>query len=169
MKERLKKIREDLGKTQKEMSALLSLGEVTWQNYERGVSKPKMALLEKLSQMGYSIRWIMFGDGTMHKDQVAESTEYSDFSDGRAMTSGDGVNVERIFRGILDEFQEIYSKQLSRLPKNFVEIRAFRKTMEIARLADNELTAFELINKAIKNEIVIARDTPPNVRFNELI
>ena len=51
MEEKLKQIRLSLKKTQKEMSALLGLGEITWQNYERGISKPKLETLDTTSSM----------------------------------------------------------------------------------------------------------------------
>ena len=167
MKNRLKQIRDNLGKTQKEMSTLLGLGEITWQNYERGVTSPKADILKKLDDMGYSMSWIMLGVGSMLKDSVAEDTEYADFSGG--MSGVSGVNSEKVFRALLEEFNSIYAKQLSKLPKNFVEITAFRKTMEVIKMANNPVSAFDIMQKIVKHEMEMSKVIPANERFKEII
>ena len=147
MEERLKKIRENLGKTQKEMSSLLGLGEITWQNYERGISKPKLAVLEKLSSMGYDISWITTGIGNMMSAQVFENSQPI-FSN-----NANNIDKSKIFNLILNELENIYSEQnLSSKPKNFLSIRAFEMTMNISNLADDNTTALNMAKLMLIDE-----------------
>ena len=147
MEERLKKIRENLGKTQKEMSSLLGLGEITWQNYERGISKPKLAVLEKLSSMGYDISWITTGVGNMMSAQVFENSQPI-FSN-----NANNIDKSKIFNLILNELENIYSEQnLSSKPKNFLSIRAFEMTMNISNLADDNTTALNMAKLMLIDE-----------------
>ena len=166
MKERLKKIREELKKTQKEMSALLGVGDATWQNLERGISNPRSDILKKLDDMGFSMSWIMLGVGNMYKDEVAEEAEYGNFS--RSLNGTSEVNPEKVFRGFLEEFQRIYDKQISKLPKNFVEIIAFKHTMEVVRMADDLVMAMNLMQKIADSEAMKAKNTHPNERYDEI-
>ena len=105
MEERLKQIREDLGKTQKEMSAFLGLGEITWQNYERGISKPKLTVLEKLSSIWYNISWITTGIGSMNSLQVCENIQ-SNFQNTA------DIDKTKIFNLLLNELENIYSEEI---------------------------------------------------------
>ncbi len=147
MEERLKKIRENLGKTQKEMSSLLGLGEITWQNYERGISKPKLAVLEKLSSMGYDISWITTGVGNMMSAQVFENSQPI-FSN-----NANNIDKSKIFNLILNELENIYSEQdLLSKPKNFLSIRAFEMTMNISNLADDNTTALNMAKLMLIDE-----------------
>ena len=51
----LKRIRQEMGKTQKELASELGLPQQTWANYETGRSEPAMEIIFKLSEMGYTI------------------------------------------------------------------------------------------------------------------
>jgi len=66
MKVRLKQIREELRKTQKEMAALVGGHESTWQKYERGDSLPGSEVLQSLANLGFNINWILTGEGEMY-------------------------------------------------------------------------------------------------------
>lgn len=146
MEERLKKIREDLGKTQKEMSAFLGLGEITWQNYERGISKPKLVVLEKLSSIGYNISWITTGIGSMNSSQVFEKTQ-SNFQ------SNTDIDKSKIFNLLLNELENIYPKDiLKNKPHNFLSLRAFDMAMNICNLADDNMTAVNMVKLMIIEE-----------------
>lgn len=70
--ERLRLIRVELGHTQKSMSDVLGLGIRTWQTYELGNSLPKAETLNQLSELGYSIDWVLTGRGAMHPRGMAE-------------------------------------------------------------------------------------------------
>lgn len=146
MKERLKKIREDLGKTQKEMSAFLGLGEITWQNYERGISKPKLAVLEKLTSIGYNISWITTGIGNMNSAQVFENNENN-------FTYGSNVDKSKLFNLVLNELENIYTEEILKTKQhNFLSLRAFDITMNISNLADDNITAVNMVKLMICEE-----------------
>ncbi len=146
MEERLKQIREDLGKTQKEMSAFLGLGEITWQNYERGISKPKLAVLEKLSSIGYDISWITTGIGSMNSLQVCENIQ-SNFQNTA------DIDKTKIFNLLLNELENIYSEEiLKNKPHNFLSLRAFDMAMNICNLADDNTTAVNMVKLMIIEE-----------------
>jgi len=147
MKERLKKIREDLGKTQKEMSKFLGLGEITWQNYERGISKPKLAVMERLAVLGYNIAWVATGDGDMHIPGVRESSTTPNFGKDIA------VDKVKIFNLLLNELEKIYSeKNLKNKPHNFLSTHAFELTMNIINLADSNTMALDMIQLVLNDE-----------------
>ena len=146
MEERLKKIRENLKKTQKEMSAFLGLGEITWQNYERGVSKPKLTVMEKLASLGYNISWITTGNGNMFTSDVKESHE-SKFE------LNNNVDKLKIFNLLLNELENIYSKEyLKSKPHGFISNRAFEMTMNIINLADSDATAVSMVKLMLLEE-----------------
>ncbi len=146
MEERLKKIRENLKKTQKEMSAFLGLGEITWQNYERGISKPKLATMEKLALLGYNIAWVTTGNGDMFVSDVKETSK-SEFE------VNNSVDKSKIFSLLLNELEKIYSEsELKTKPHNFISKRAFDMTMNITNLADSDSTAVNMVKLMLIEE-----------------
>ena len=137
MEERLKKIRENLKKTQKEMSAFLGLGEITWQNYERGISKPKL---------GYNIAWVTTGNGSMFVSDVHENTQAN-------FETGASIDRAKIFNLLLNELENIYPEdELKSKPKNFISMHAFEMTMNIANLADSDATAINMVKLMLIEE-----------------
>ena len=56
------------------MSDVLGLGIRTWQTYELGNSLPKAETLNQLSEMGYSIDWLLTGQGPMRVGGMAENS-----------------------------------------------------------------------------------------------
>ncbi len=147
MRNRLKQIRENLGKTQKEMSELLGLGIITWQNYERGITKPKIETLEKLSSMGYNFDWITSGRGDMFNSQVEEKIESAFILQNNVL---DRVGI---FNMLLNELQNIYTeKDLQDKPKNYLSLKAFNMTMNICNLADDNTTAINMVKLEILEE-----------------
>lgn len=146
MEKRLKKIRENLKKTQKEMSAFLGLGEITWQNYERGISKPKIATMEKLASLGYNISWITTGNGAMFTSDVKETSK-SNFE------SNNDIDKLKIFNLLLNELENIYSEEdLKSKPHGFISTRAFEMTINITNLADSNATALNMIKLMLLEE-----------------
>lgn len=63
--ERLKAIRDELGKTQKEMAVLTGISYRTWQNYEDGVNSPGWDACEALVKLGFNANWLLTGEGEM--------------------------------------------------------------------------------------------------------
>ncbi|MGE4545795.1 MAG: helix-turn-helix domain-containing protein [Pedobacter sp.] len=63
--ERLKKVREETGLSQKNMAKSLSIATRTWQIYEEGGSVPGGNVLEGLGRLGFNINWVLLEDGEM--------------------------------------------------------------------------------------------------------
>jgi len=63
--ERVKKIRETLGKTQKDMAISIQISYRTWQNYEDGVNSPNWDVCETLVKLGFNANWLLTGEGDM--------------------------------------------------------------------------------------------------------
>lgn len=68
--ERLKKIRESLGYTQKEMAKALDTNPQTWQVYESGKSVPGGNVLEALARMGFNVNWLLTEEGEMRGNLI---------------------------------------------------------------------------------------------------
>lgn len=72
--ERLKKTREFLQLSQKEMGKKASVSLQMWQAYEAGKSVPGGKVLEALSLIGFNVNWLLTGEGEMHlRSEVASS------------------------------------------------------------------------------------------------
>ena len=63
--ERVKMIREDLVKTQKDMAEMVGVGLRTWQQYEEGVHDPSWKVVSQLAGLGYNTNWLATGNGLM--------------------------------------------------------------------------------------------------------
>ena len=68
MGDRLRAIRSDLGGSQKDMAKRFGLGETTWQTLELQGRAPKGEVLAQLVEMGFSVDWLLTGDGQMRRD-----------------------------------------------------------------------------------------------------
>jgi transcriptional regulator with XRE-family HTH domain len=98
--DRLKSIRVELGHTQKTMSDALGLGIRTWQTYELGNSLPKAETLNQLSELGYSIDWLLTGLGPMRIGGTAEDSAAYDHQ------SIDGELMGRVTEAILKLYRD---------------------------------------------------------------
>ena len=70
--DRLKKIRESMAKSQREMSIVIGGSKATWQVYEDGTSVPGGKALEALARQGFNVNWILTGEGTMRREAANE-------------------------------------------------------------------------------------------------
>lgn len=70
--DRLKSIRDLLGKTQKEMASLIGISYRTWQNYEDGVNSPGWDACGALVKLGFNANWLLTGSGDMKCKSIAE-------------------------------------------------------------------------------------------------
>lgn len=68
MFERLKKVREKLGKSQKEMAATVGISYPAWQRYELGKNIPGATVIEELVKIGFNANWLLTGEGPMETD-----------------------------------------------------------------------------------------------------
>ena len=62
--DRLKEMRRELGKNQKEMAEALGLGYRTLQSYEGGKNLPGGSILLEISVLGYDLNWLITGKGS---------------------------------------------------------------------------------------------------------
>jgi transcriptional regulator with XRE-family HTH domain len=140
----LRRIRKALGKSQKEMSAHLGLGEITWQNYELGVSSPKAETLRVLEQYGFSSNWILSGVGDMMRGAtgVEESPARS-----QADRIG-GIDRQKIFVIVLKALGDARPGKLG----EEVAAEAFRITDEILSAAETAPEALERAEKIINGK-----------------
>ena len=147
MKEKLKQIRMKLNKTQKEMSALLGLGEITWQNYERGISKPKIETLEKLAKLGFNINWVTSSD---NKDMLSTNVEEGKIN---LLTDDKVLNKTLVFNMVLNEMKNLYKNyNPSKLSHNYIENKTFEMTMNIISVAGNNEEAIKMIKLLLNQE-----------------
>jgi len=75
LSERLKKVRESLGKSQKEIAKLLGISFRAWQGYELGKNIPGSAVIVELAKIGFNANWILTGKGEMKNEVADELTE----------------------------------------------------------------------------------------------
>lgn len=79
--DRLKNIRGQLGKSQKEMAALLGISYRTYENYEKGLNSPNWDVCESLVKLGFNANWLLTGEGEMRRgagDRTAEPDHVGD-------------------------------------------------------------------------------------------
>lgn len=60
---RLRSIRQQLGETQTTFGARFKLKRDDIANYERGLAEPPARLMGGLDKLGYSVSWLVSGDG----------------------------------------------------------------------------------------------------------
>jgi len=98
--ERLKKAREHLGKTQREMAAILDCGYKSLQTYEAGGSIPGGSVFASWAKLGFSGTWLLTGEGPMLLDKGTGSLVVGDGEYVRvpryevAASAGGGAFVE---------------------------------------------------------------------------
>jgi phage repressor protein C with HTH and peptisase S24 domain len=103
---RLKLIRKDLDLSQKKFSEKFSVHYRTIDNYEKDLREIPQSFMSKLFQMGYSISWLLTGDGSMRSSDYIPEDAVPFRSEGGIPVLGltaagpdgffDEVNVPRI-------------------------------------------------------------------------
>lgn len=63
--ERLKRVREELEMSQKELAVKLGISFRAWQGYELGKNVPGSSVIEELVKLGFNANWILTGKGIM--------------------------------------------------------------------------------------------------------
>jgi transcriptional regulator with XRE-family HTH domain len=72
--DRLKKIRKDLNKSQKEIAEMIDVSYPAWQGYELGKNAPGSSVIEELVKLGYNANWILTGKGEMKKEASKDAS-----------------------------------------------------------------------------------------------
>ncbi|MBD5398781.1 helix-turn-helix transcriptional regulator [bacterium] len=154
MEEKLRLIRVELAKTQKEMSTLLGLGTITWQNYERGISKPNLKTLQKLTDLGFNINFLTSDDEPMFlKDKIKQSQDNRVEEASFINLPSSSINKLKIFNMILNEMRLLYENvDLSNKEQNYLENRAFDMTINILNVAQNDTDAIRMIKLLLNQE-----------------
>lgn len=154
MEEKLRLIRVELAKTQKEMSTLLGLGTITWQNYERGISKPNLKTLQKLTDLGFNINFLTSDDEPMFlKDKIKQSQDNRVEEASFITPPSSSINKLKIFNMILNEMRLLYENvDLSNKEQNYLENRAFDMTINILNVAQNDTDAIRMIKLLLNQE-----------------
>ncbi len=107
---RLKRCRMVLGKSQKEMSEALKLGEASWQRYENGINKPGYDVLDGLIELGISPDWLFLG---------AEPVLLSERSDkaSNLMDASNSMPTDRELMGrCIDAINKLYQDLNMKIP-----------------------------------------------------
>jgi len=73
--DRLKIIRNELCKSQKDMATALGMPIRSWQTYEEGSSVPGGKVFKALTDLGISADWLLTGEGPMKREEKGEGRE----------------------------------------------------------------------------------------------
>src|ERR1039457_6477654 len=71
--ERIKIVRETLGKSQKDMAKAIGISLPALQGYEAGKSFPGGKVIEVLVKLGIDANWILSGEGQMRRQSANQS------------------------------------------------------------------------------------------------
>jgi phage repressor protein C with HTH and peptisase S24 domain len=86
---------------QSEIATALQIAQATWSRYEKGERTPDAEALQKLSEMGWNVNWILTGKGSERGDGDAESkwSSYAlvpRYSVTASMGGGHAIDSEQI-------------------------------------------------------------------------
>ncbi len=72
MGERLKRVREELGYTQKDIAEAVGGKLRSWQDYEAGKKMPGGGVIMGLSRLGINANWVLTGEGPMYREAAPD-------------------------------------------------------------------------------------------------
>lgn len=91
--ERLKNVREALGKGQKEMAELLGINYRTYQNYEKSLNDPNWDTCEALVRLGFNANWLLTGEGEMKRGGGQQVASGNGFVQGHNVEA-DSIHID---------------------------------------------------------------------------
>lgn len=100
LQDRLKKVRESLGLSQKELAS--KLGDIpvsAISKYERGEVKPSFDMIAKYGSLGIDANWLLTGEGPMCLDQQGQPSP-SDCTDDETREAAEVVQRDILARKI---------------------------------------------------------------------
>jgi len=112
MKDRIKKLRKDLGLTQQEMADKLGIKRTSISNYEIGRNTPPDAVISLLRrEFGASEEWLKTGEGDMYEQK------HEDFFDELV----EKYHLDRDSRALLESFCQLRSEDRKAI-RRFVKL-----------------------------------------------
>jgi transcriptional regulator with XRE-family HTH domain len=78
--ERLKRVRQALGKTQGEIAEEVGAKQRSWQEYEAGQTTPGSQVIAGLARLGFDANWILTGIGQMRQPDMAVADEAGEYT-----------------------------------------------------------------------------------------
>lgn len=112
MKDRLKQVRGDLRKTQKEMAIVVGCHERAWQKYEKGDNSPGSEILEALAKLGYNTNWILTGVGQMYVDTHQQVEGFASDDGIVSYKAGNALEALQI-KPVMDAVMEVMTSDHS--------------------------------------------------------
>ena len=121
IKARLVKIRNTLGKSQREISEFLGISFRGWQTLEYGKANPSAETLIKLREKGFSTDWILSGQGDMRLD-VNGNQEGSQTPESAFETPSNPLKSapDKDFNAVPDE---LYARVFEAVTKTYDELK----------------------------------------------
>nr|WP_137118277.1 helix-turn-helix transcriptional regulator [Azospirillum argentinense] len=120
--DRLAAIRKALGETQKTMGTRMGVGTNTWPSLERDGRLPKTETLIKIAEAGFSIDWLVTGEGVMKRSVLAEKQVSAPATNNSVTLTADATLWREMAIATFSIFKEEHV-DFSRLePEKFAEI-----------------------------------------------
>lgn len=80
--QRLRDIRKELGLSPEKAAAKANVSAQQWRKYERGEAEPKISKMIFLFQEGFSLEWIMTGEGPKRSGEKVTTPDQEDLQKG---------------------------------------------------------------------------------------
>lgn len=156
--DRLRGYRESLGTTQREMAETLGLPTRTYQDYERGLSTPKIETLQKLAETGCDIAWLITGSRSAagRADEQPPSSTVVLPRYNAVLSAGQGfAEPEQEAEHPLFVTEDFLRRVLGRAPRGLVVATASGHSMA-PTINDGELLIIDSGETALQNGRIYA-------------
>lgn len=140
--DRLRKIRETVGKTQKEFAEILGVHFRAIQQYESGENVPGGTFLKALTKLGFNANWLLTGEGEMNGFE----------------------GVLRTFEQIVADTNEALGKLRIRLPESNIRLvhqKAFQDRYNRKKIEEFVQELYDLLPKATEETALPRVERPP--------
>ena len=142
--QRLKILRNLLGKTQSEMASFLGVSFPTYRNWELGISEPSAGSLHVLLERGINIHWLLSGEGPVFLDEEREARVPEWVRDEEEAIrvplvgdaeAGEGVEyfqparVEKYLEILPSSLPDFIAERLRRHPEEYFAVRILSLSM----------------------------------------
>jgi transcriptional regulator with XRE-family HTH domain len=159
MKDRIKQVRSSLGKSQRDMAALIKVAYKSWQGYESGDNVPGGNVLQSLAKLGFNINWILTGEGPMRVTDLGgadvirgDEEDYHSVAERRTEYNHAPVLPE--IQPVIDAFMEVMTSGVAEtilaLTQNTYEFRDKVRMHKREAEKDVKIASLERDMEAIK-------------------